>query len=160
MTLTLLNINNQHQIIVSIIFNNITKEFRVITESSNDEQTTAFNCTPGWSQYSFIEVLFKNTFQEPWRVILDNNFFLRHKRRKIIIKTLTYNIITKSYNVDTIELETWEKATLFVLQNLQTLHFSKVSSRILLQQKLWYQTIWIIDSSLNEPNRNCVKSTW
>ena len=28
LTLTLLNIDNQHQIIVSIIFNNITKEFK------------------------------------------------------------------------------------------------------------------------------------
>ena len=35
MTRTPLNIANQHQIIVSIIFNNITKELRVITESTN-----------------------------------------------------------------------------------------------------------------------------
>ena len=60
MTLTLLSIDNQQQIIVSIIINNITEEFRVITESTNDEQTTAFICTPGSSQYSFIEPLFKN----------------------------------------------------------------------------------------------------
>ena len=60
MTLTLLNFDNQHQIIVSIIFNNITKEFRVITESTNDEQITAFLRTPGSSHYSFIEALFKN----------------------------------------------------------------------------------------------------
>ena len=60
MTLTLLNIDNQHQKIVSIIFNNNTKEFRVITESTNDEQITAFICTPGSSHYSFIEALFKN----------------------------------------------------------------------------------------------------
>ena len=60
MTLTLLNIDNQHQIIVSIIFNNLTKEFRVITEPTNDEQITASICTPGSLHYSFIEVLFKN----------------------------------------------------------------------------------------------------
>ena len=60
MTLTLLNIDNQHQNFVSIIFNNITEEFRVITESTNDEQITAFVCTPGSSHYSFIEALFKN----------------------------------------------------------------------------------------------------
>ena len=60
MTLILLIIDTQHQINVSIIFNNITKEFRVITESTNDEQITAFICTPGSSHYSFIEALFKN----------------------------------------------------------------------------------------------------
>ena len=60
MTLTVLNIDNQHQIIVSIIFNSITKKFRVITESTNDEQITAFICTPGSSHYSFIEALFRN----------------------------------------------------------------------------------------------------
>ena len=60
MTLTLLNIDNQHQLIVSIIFNNITIEFRVITESTNDEQIAAFICTPGSTHYSFIEALSKN----------------------------------------------------------------------------------------------------
>ena len=60
MTLTLFNIDNQHQIIVSIIFNNITKEFRVMTESTNKEQITAFICTPEKSHYSFIAALFKN----------------------------------------------------------------------------------------------------
>ena len=60
MTLILLNIHNQHQLIVSIIFKNITKEFRIITESTNDEQITAFICTPGSTHYSFIEALFKN----------------------------------------------------------------------------------------------------
>ena len=59
MTLTLLNIDNQHQIIVSIIFKNITKEVRVITESNTDEQITAFTFTPGSSHYSFIEALIK-----------------------------------------------------------------------------------------------------
>ena len=60
MTLTFLNIDNQQQIIVSIIFNNIAKEFRVITETTSDEQITAFICTPGSSHYSFIEAFFKN----------------------------------------------------------------------------------------------------
>ena len=60
MTLTLLNIDNQHQTIASIIFNNITEEFRVITESANGEQIKALLCTPGSSHYSFIEALFKN----------------------------------------------------------------------------------------------------
>ena len=60
MTLILLNFDNQHQIFVSIMFNNITKEFRVITEKTNDEQITAFICTPGSSHYPFIEALFRN----------------------------------------------------------------------------------------------------
>ena len=62
MTLTLLNNDNHNQITVSIIFNNITKEDRVITESTNDEQMTAFICSPGSSHYSLIEVLFKIPF--------------------------------------------------------------------------------------------------
>ena len=59
MTLTLLNIDDQNQIIVSFIFNNFTKQFRVITESPNDEQITAFICTPESLHYSFTEALFK-----------------------------------------------------------------------------------------------------
>ena len=60
MTLTILKTDNQHQIIVSIIFKNITKEFRVFTESKNDKQISAFICTTGSSYYSSIEALFKN----------------------------------------------------------------------------------------------------
>ena len=60
MTLTLLNIDNQHQKIVSMIFKNITKEFGIITESTDDERISGFICTPGSSHYSFIEALFKN----------------------------------------------------------------------------------------------------
>ena len=60
MILTLLNLDSQHQKMVSIIFNNITKEFKVITESTKDEKITAFICTSGSAHYSFIEALFKN----------------------------------------------------------------------------------------------------
>ena len=60
MTLTLLNIDNQHQTIVSIIFNIITYKFNVVIESTNNEQVSAFLCTPGSSHYSVIEALFKN----------------------------------------------------------------------------------------------------
>ena len=59
MTLTLLNVDNQHQIIVSIIFNNITEELTVIAESTNDEEKTSFICTPGSSHFYLIEALFK-----------------------------------------------------------------------------------------------------
>ena len=58
MKLTLLNIYNEHQIIVSIIFINITKEFRVITEPINDEQILPFIFAPGSFQFSFNEAFF------------------------------------------------------------------------------------------------------
>ena len=55
MTLKLTNIGNQKEIIVSLIFNNINKESKVITESTNDERIPTFTCTPGSSHYSFFE---------------------------------------------------------------------------------------------------------
>ena len=42
MTPNFFNSDNQHQIIVSIIFNNITEEFRVLTESRKDERIKGF----------------------------------------------------------------------------------------------------------------------
>ena len=140
MTIILLKIDNQHQRIVSIIFNNITKEFRVITESTNDEQITAFICTPGSSHYSIIEVLFKS----PPPVLIksqDGNFlmttiFLVINHKIYIIKNLTYNITTKSYKIDTENLKLLRKLPFLVLLSLQTLHLSKAFSRILLQQRL------------------------
>ena len=63
MALTVFGIYNQRQIIVSITFKNFTEEFRVITESTNDEQITAFNFTPGSSHYSFIEALWNTDRQ-------------------------------------------------------------------------------------------------
>ena len=115
MTLTLLNIDNQHQIIFSITFNNITKDFRVITESTNDDQMTAFLCTPGSSHYLFIETFFNN----PPPVLIksqDGKFYMTTIFHDIndeiyFIKSLTYNITTKSYKVDTEKFETWEKVT-------------------------------------------------
>ena len=49
MTLTLLNIDNQNQLIVSIIVSNITKEFKVVMESTNGEHISTFICAPGSS---------------------------------------------------------------------------------------------------------------
>ena len=60
MTLTLLNNDNQQQKIVSVTFRNINKGVGFFSESTNDEQTSAFTCTPGSSHYSFIEALFQN----------------------------------------------------------------------------------------------------
>ena len=59
--------------------------------------------------------------------------FLDINDETYFIKNLTYNITTKINKIDTEKLETWEKATFFAPQNLQTLHSSKVSSRTLLQ---------------------------
>ena len=115
MTLTLLNIDNKHQIIVSIIIHNITKDFRVITESTNDEQITACICTPESSHYSFVEVLFKNPPPVPINS-QDGKFqmttiFLDINDKIYIIKNLTFNITTQSYKNDAEKLDTWEKAT-------------------------------------------------
>ena len=87
MTLTLLIIDNQHQVNVSIIFNNITKESRVLTESTNDEQITVFVCTPGSLHYSFTGVFFQKATsypdQESKREVLDDEHFPRYKRRNL-----------------------------------------------------------------------------
>ena len=116
MTLTLLNIDNQHQILLSIIFNNITEEFRVITESTNDDdEITAFICTPGSSHYSFIETLFKNPppvlIKSQDRKFYMTTIFLDIDDEIYIIESLFYNKTTKSYKIDTEKLETWEKVT-------------------------------------------------
>ena len=60
MTLNLLNTDNHCQIIVSLIYNNITKEVNVNTESASDEQLSTFKCTAGYFHYSFFEALFNN----------------------------------------------------------------------------------------------------
>ena len=107
--------DNQHQTNVSIIFNNITKEFRVITESTNDEQKTPFICTPGSSHCSFIEALFKNPppvlIKSQDRKIQMTTIFFDKNDENYIIKSLTYNIATKIYKIDTQKHETWEKVT-------------------------------------------------
>ena len=54
--LVLLSIDHQQHIIVSTIFKIITKEFRVITESTHNEQLSAYICATGSSHYSLIEV--------------------------------------------------------------------------------------------------------
>ena len=60
MTFTLLNIDSHHQKIVSLIFNNIAKEFKEITESNSGEQISTFLRISGSFDHSFIEALFKN----------------------------------------------------------------------------------------------------
>ena len=87
MTLIFLNFDNQHHIVVNIIFNNHTKEFKVITESTLDEQISDSFCTPGSSHYSIIEALFQkstSTFEQgPKGKNLKDHNFPRHKQRNL-----------------------------------------------------------------------------
>ena len=53
-----------------------------------------------------------------------------------LIKSLTYNITTESYKIDTENLKLGKKLHFLVHQNLQILHLLKVFSRILQQQRL------------------------
>ena len=79
-----------------------------------------------------------------------------------IVKCLAYNIKNRSYKIDTEIHETWEKvyfscppeSTNFTL--IESLLKSPPPTEIVSM----YQTIWIIDFSLIEPNRNYSKSTW
>ena len=115
MTLALIIIDNQREIFVSIVLNIISKEFRIITESTNDEQISAFFCTAGSSHCSSIGVLFKN----PLPVSITNQdgkfqmttIFLIFNDKIYTINCLTYNITTKSYKIDREKLATWEKVT-------------------------------------------------
>ena len=110
MTLTFLNIDDQYQISLSLVFNNTTKEFKVIIESTTDAKISTFICTPGSSQYSTIEappVVIKiedGKFQMT-TLLLDKNDELYTVRR------LSHNLTTGSYKIETEKLETWEKAT-------------------------------------------------
>ena len=79
-----------------------------------------------------------------------------------IIKSLTYNITTKSYKDDTEKLETWEKVTLSCPSKstnfafIEGLFKNHPPTNIVSIN----HTIWIINNSLNEPDRNHFKSTW
>ena len=88
--------------------------------------------------------------------------FLNVNDEIYIIKNLTYNITSKNYKIDTEKLGTWEKVTFsyppestnfaFIERLFKNSPPTKVVSM--------YQTIWIIDTTLNEPDRNHSKSTW
>ena len=89
---------------MSIIFNILTKEVKVFKESTNDDQILTFNCTPGSSFYSFIEVFLKS----PPTVVIKSHegkfymttVFLDLNDKKYIINFLTYNRTTKLYKID------------------------------------------------------------
>ena len=155
MTLTFINIDNQHQIKVGIVFKSITKKFRINMESTNDEQISASICTHGSSQYSFIEALFKN----PPSVLVKGqdgksymeNIFLDMNDEIFIIKCLTYNITNKTYKTDTEKIETWEK---FIFScPLKSTIFAFIESFFKKPPPVkivsMYQTVWITDTSLN-----------
>ena len=89
-------------------------------------------------------------------------FFLDLKDEIYIIKSLTYNITTKSYKIDMEKLETWEKV--FFSRPPESTNFAFFESLFKnpLPTKIvsMYQTVWIFDTSLNEPKRIFFKSTW
>ena len=79
-----------------------------------------------------------------------------------IIKSLTYNITTKSYKIDNENLETWEKGTFACPPESTNIAFiaSLFKNPPLTKIVSMYQAIWLIITSLNEPNSNYMKSTW
>ena len=60
MTLLLLRIDNQLQCIVGLTLITGTKDFMVITKSTNHDQIKTFICSPESARYSFIEAILKN----------------------------------------------------------------------------------------------------
>ena len=60
MTLILLRIDNQLQCIVGLTFITGTKDSVVTTQSTNNNQVTAFICSPNAAHYPFIEAMLKN----------------------------------------------------------------------------------------------------
>ena len=78
------------------------------------------------------------------------------------IKSLTYNITTKSYKIDLEKLETWEKATFSCPPESTNFAFIRSLFKNPLPTKIvgMYQMIWVIGTSLNEPKWNYFISTW
>ena len=60
MTLILLGIDNQLQCIVGLTFITGTKDSMLATEYTNNEQIKTFLCSPGSTDFPFIEVILKN----------------------------------------------------------------------------------------------------
>ena len=78
------------------------------------------------------------------------------------IKNLTYNITTKNYKIDTEKLETSEKVTFSGPPDstnfafIESIFMNPSPTKVVTM----YQTIWIINTSLNELNGSYLKSTW
>ena len=78
-----------------------------------------------------------------------------------IIKSLIYNITNKSYKVDTERLETWEKVTFSCPSESTKFAFIEGLFKNSPPTKIvcMYHTIWAINNSLDEPDRNQFEST-
>ena len=88
--------------------------------------------------------------------------FLERNDEINFIKSLTYNITTKSYKIHTEKLEIWEKATSTHPPESKNFAFIESLFKNPPPTKIvsMYQTNWIFETPVNEPNRNYFKSTW
>ena len=79
-----------------------------------------------------------------------------------IIKSLFYNNTIICYKIDTEKLETWEKVTFSYASESTNFAFIEGFIKNPPPTKIvsMYLTIWIINSLLNEPDRNQFKSIW
>ena len=60
MSLIFLRIDKQLQGIVGLTFITGTKDFMVTTQSTNNDQIKSSLCSPGSTQYTFVEAILKN----------------------------------------------------------------------------------------------------
>ena len=88
--------------------------------------------------------------------------FLEINDEIYIIKRLTYYYTTQSYKIDTETLGTWEKVTFSCPSESPNFAFIDGLFKNPPPKKIvsMYYAIWIINTTLNEPNRNHSKSTW
>ena len=88
--------------------------------------------------------------------------FLEINDEIYIIKSLTYNITTKNYKVDTEKLDTWENVTFSCPSESTNFAFIEGLFKNPPPTKIvsMYHTIRIINNPLNEPDRNHFESTW
>ena len=88
--------------------------------------------------------------------------FLEINDEIYIVKQLTYYYTTQSYGTDTETLGTWEKVTFSCPSESPNFAFFDGLFKNPPPTKIvsMYYAIWIIDTTLTEPNRNHSKSTW
>ena len=164
-TLTLLSIGNQQQIIVSINFNKLTEEITVIMESTDEEQKSTIICT--------LDHPITHSFKNPPPVVIKcqdgkfwmTNIFFVINDKIYFMKCLTYIDTTKSYTTDKEEPATWDNSSsscppestnfAFIETFLQEPALNRKCEHILNHLKNFHITY-----NLNEPNGNYSKSTW
>ena len=88
--------------------------------------------------------------------------FLEINDEIYIVKQLTYYYTTQSYSIDTETLGTWEKVTFSCPSESPNFAFFDGLFKNPPPKKIvsMYYAIWIINTTLNEPNRNHSKPTW